>query len=152
MYREQENKHLEWPDLILHPFIPCTNLTIGLPLGLLTHQGWFHSGGSKGKSISLPLPALRGHQQLLAHGSLPLSSKAIMLHLPDYSSHFLLTLLFCLLLSLLRTLMITDVFLSKLWELVMDREAWRATDHGVTKSRTWLSDWTELMITLRPLW
>ena len=37
-----------------------------------------------------------------------------------------------------------DMNLSKLQELVMDREAWHASVHGTTKSQTWLSDWTEL--------
>ena len=38
----------------------------------------------------------------------------------------------------------TDMSSSKLQELVLDREAWRAAVHGVTKSQTRLSDWTEL--------
>ena len=38
----------------------------------------------------------------------------------------------------------TDMSLGELRELVMDREAWRAAIHGVTKSRTQLSDWTGL--------
>ena len=38
-----------------------------------------------------------------------------------------------------------DMSLSKFQQLVMDREAWRAAVHAVSKSWTWLSDWTEYM-------
>ena len=40
-----------------------------------------------------------------------------------------------------------NMSLGKLWELVMNREAWHAVMHWVAKSRTWLSNWTELSIT-----
>ena len=46
-----------------------------------------------------------------------------------------------------------DVSLSELWELVIDRQAWCAAIHGVEKSQTRLSDWTELCLDhVKPSW
>ena len=45
-----------------------------------------------------------------------------------------------------------DMSLSELRELVMDRKAWRAAIHGVAKSRTRLSDWSDLILIFIPIY